>query len=238
MKFAVGLLRHTQSKNVQLFVECNMSKIHKLIFQTANSAVNAIFVHSAKTVYYNTNILACSASKQLHGITYTLLGKSESSPLPSTIHPSHLPKAFSDFFANKIATIHHSPDTDSTSLPTCNDPQFLGQPLSAFHPVSEAAAKDITGQSSVKTCELDPLLVSFLNQCLDTNIPHNKIVVNNSLMSGSSPESFKSAIVRPLLKKPSLILRILVTTAQSQIFLSYQKSWKTRVSSTPQTTAD
>ena len=105
--------------------------VHKLIFQTANSAVNAI-VHSAKTAYYNSKILACSTSKQLHNITNTLLGKSESSPLPSTVHHSHLPQAFADFFANKIATIRHSLDIDSTSSLTCNDPQFLGQPLAAF----------------------------------------------------------------------------------------------------------
>ena len=43
------------------------------------------------------------------------------SPLPSTVHPSHLPQAFADFFANKIATIRHSLDIDSTSSPTCND---------------------------------------------------------------------------------------------------------------------
>ena len=177
--------------------------VHKLIFQTANSVVNAI-VHSAKTAHYNTKILACSTSKQLHNITNTLLGQSESSPLPSTVHPSHLPQAFADFFANKIATIRHSLDIDSTSSPTCNDPQFLGQPLAAFHPVSEATVKDIIRQSSIKTCELDPLPASFFSQCLDTLLPYITTVVNNSLVSGSFPGSFKSAIVRPVLKKPSL----------------------------------
>ena len=48
-------------------------KVLKLIFQTATSAVNAI-VHSSKTAYYNTKILACSTSKQLHNIIITLLG--------------------------------------------------------------------------------------------------------------------------------------------------------------------
>ena len=177
--------------------------VHKLIFQTANSAVSAI-VHSAKTAYYNTKILACSTSRQLHNITNTLLGKSESSPLPSIVHPSHLPQAFADFFASKIATIHHSLDIDSASSPTCNDPQFLGQPLAAFHPVSQATVKDIIKKSSIKTCELDPLPASFFNQCLDTLLPYITIVVNNSLVSGSFLESFKSAIVRPLLKKPFL----------------------------------
>ena len=175
--------------------------VHKLIFQTASSAVNAI-VHSAKTAYYNTKIFACSTSKQLqlHNIANTLLGKSESSPLPSTVHPSHLPQAFADFFANKTGTIRHSLDIDFTSSPTCKDPQFLGLPLATFYPVSEATVKDITRQSSIKTCQLDPLPPSFFNQCLDTLLPYITTVVNNSLVSSSFPESFKSAIVRPLLK--------------------------------------
>ena len=127
---------------------------------------------------------SCSTSK--HNITNTLLCKSEFSPLPSTIHPSHLPLAFSDFFANQIDTIRHSLDIDSTSLPTCNDPQFLGQPLAAFHLVSDATVKVIIRQSSLKTCELDPLPASFFSQCLDTLLPYITTVVNNSLASVSS----------------------------------------------------
>ena len=203
--------------------------VHKLIFQTANNVVNSI-VHSAKTAYYSTDILAYCSSKQLHYITNTLLGKSESSPHPSTVHPSHLPQAFSDFFANKIDTIRHSLDTDSTSLPTWNDHQFIGQPLTAFHPVSEATVKDIIRQSSIKTCEFDPLPASFFNQCLDTLLPYITTAVNNSLMSGPFPESFKST-KRPLLKKPYLDpVNFGNYTAQSQIFPLYQTSLETVVS--------
>ena len=122
--------------------------VHKHIFQTANTAVNAI-AHSEETAYYSTNILACSTCKQLYSITNTLLRKSESASLPSTVHPSRLPRAFTDFFVNKIDTIRSSLDTDSTSLLTCNDPQFLSQPLPAFHPVSEDTAKNTIRQSSI-----------------------------------------------------------------------------------------
>ena len=99
----------------------------------------------------------------------------------------YLPQTFSDFFANKIYTIRHTLDTDSTSLPTCNGPQFLGHPLSAFHPVSEASVKNIIRQPDIKTCELDPLSAFFFKQCLDTLHPYITTIVNNSLMSGSFP---------------------------------------------------
>ena len=75
--------------------------VHKLIFQSANSAANAFNVQSAKTAYYITKILACSTSKQLHNITNTLLRKSESSTScpPSLLPISHRP--FSDLCQQK-----------------------------------------------------------------------------------------------------------------------------------------
>ncbi|KAK7101509.1 hypothetical protein V1264_019884 [Littorina saxatilis] len=58
--------------------------------------------------------------------------------------------------------------------------------------------------AGIKTCELDPLPASILTHCLDTLLPHFTSVINASLSSGSFPAIFKSAILRPLLKKPSL----------------------------------
>ena len=109
-----------------------------------------------------------------------------------------LPFIFLDFFASKIETTSHSLDTDSISLPTCNDSQFLVHPHTAVHPVSVATVKNIIMQSSISTCELDPLQASFINQYLDTLLPYISTTVNNaltvvknSLLFGSFPESFK-----------------------------------------------
>ena len=44
--------------------------VHKLVFQTANSAVNTI---SAKTAYYSTKILACSTSSYITSQTLFLV---------------------------------------------------------------------------------------------------------------------------------------------------------------------
>ena len=55
-----------------------------------------------------------------------------------------------------------------------------------------------------KSCELDPVPTACLMDCLDVLLPHITHVMNTSLSSGHFPPIFKSAIVRPLLKKPSL----------------------------------
>ena len=97
-------------------------------------------------------------------------------------------------------------------MPTCNDPQFSGQPLTASHPASEATIKNSIRQSSIKTC-----------QCLDTLFPYLTTAVSNSLLSCSFPESFKSAIVRPSLKKPSLYPENLGNTRLVSIFAFLSK---------------
>ena len=69
--------------------------------------------------------------------------------------------------------------------------------------------KKILTQSTIKTCELDPLPTSFLTHCLDDLLPHLTSIINDSLHSGLFPSAFKSAIVKPLLKKTTLNPEIL-----------------------------
>ena len=91
-------------------------EVHKQIFRSACKLVNKI-VQQAKLAFFNTKILACISSKQLFSITNTLLGKSKTSSLPSSI-PSALPQQrFCDFFdnVNKISTIRDN--LNSQTLP-------------------------------------------------------------------------------------------------------------------------
>ena len=53
------------------------------------------------------------------------------------------------------------------------------------------------------SCLLDPLPSWMINQFLDILIPSITSLVNASLTSGVVPESFKSAIISPVLKKPA-----------------------------------
>ena len=45
---------------------------------------------------------------------------------------------------------------------------------------------------------------SLLFECIDEVVPAITHVVNESFLSGMFPSMFKTAIVKPLLKKPSL----------------------------------
>ena len=63
---------------------------------------------------------------------------------------------------------------------------------------------EILKKSAPKTCDLDPLPTSLLFECLDIVLPFLTQMINDSLLSGVFPDVHKQAIVKPLLKKPSL----------------------------------
>ena len=58
--------------------------------------------------------------------------------------------------------------------------------------------------SKATSCDLDPAPTPLLKECLDTLLPSITKLINLSLTSGIVPSCFKHALVKPLLKKPSL----------------------------------
>ena len=59
-------------------------------------------------------------------------------------------------------------------------------------------------KSASKSCELDPIPTFLLKQSMDVVLPVLTDIVNASLTESTVPQSFRQAIVRPLLKKPDL----------------------------------
>ena len=139
-----------------------------------------------------------------------LTGRTKVSPLPTVFPASELPDVFSDFFIQKVADIRqeldtlavHSPAPSHTDVsPACT--------LSAFQEVSEKDLRDIILKCKPTTCPLDALPTPLLIENLDVLLPVLTQIVNNSLASGVFPSLFKTALVKPLLKKSSLDVNIL-----------------------------
>ena len=181
--------------------------VHREIFQSTRNRVTEI-VHQAKTLFYSSQILVCNTAKQLFNITNSLLGKVCVSPLPSTFQAEELPQKFLEFFNGKIDTIRGKLDS-SVHGHSFIDKVYKGPALACFHPVSEDYVKKLCLRCSPKSCELDAIPTHLLFQCIDVILPHLTHVINTSLSSGHVPEIFKSAVVRPLIKKPSLDKNVL-----------------------------
>ena len=59
-------------------------------------------------------------------------------------------------------------------------------------------------ESPDKQCQLDPIPTSLVKKCVDILAPVITNIINLSMSTGTFPDSFKLAIVTPLLKKPNL----------------------------------
>ncbi|XP_063971413.1 uncharacterized protein LOC129268470 isoform X2 [Lytechinus pictus] len=178
--------------------------IHKQLYKKeCDSYYSKLF--EAKSSYFKGEI-AGSDSKQLFQIVKKL-----SSPLQSTTFPDHdsdedLANRFGEFFENKVASIISSfnvPFSDDLLLPSQTGISHDSN-LSEFDLVSEMQVKRVIKSLPSKSCSLDPLPTWLVKACLDELLPVITLIMNLSLSSGVVPESFKTACVLPLLKKPSL----------------------------------
>ena len=80
---------------------------------------------------------------------------------------------------------------------------FAGNPLLTIEPVTDEFVLKISNNAPAKSCELDPIPTTLLYENLDILLPTITNIINTSLTTGIVPPDLKTAIVKPLLKKPS-----------------------------------
>ena len=134
--------------------------------------------------------------KCIYEICNHLLGRSKDSPLP----PGILKKDLANICTDLIEKCQHLPPYVERSAPPGT------QDLSNFQPVTLLKLHKIIQSTPNKNCDLDPVPTSLQKQILPSIIPLIADIINSSLRVGIFPESFKRALVRPLLKKPGLEL--------------------------------
>ena len=139
---------------------------------------------------------------QLFQHVNTILGKSRSSPLPSTFDSDDLRNVFYDYFTEKIRTIKNNfPPPNPIA---CPDTSFAGSPLLTFESVTDEFVLKVINSASAKSCELDPIPTTLLYENLDILLPTITNIINTSLTTDIVPRDLKTAIIKSLSKKPSL----------------------------------
>ena len=109
---------------------------------------------------------------------------------------------FSGYFTEKIRTIRNNfPPPNPTA---CLDTSSAGNPLLTFESVTDEFVFKIINSASAKSCELDPIPTTLLYENLDILLPTITNIINTSLTTVIVPRDLKTAVVKPLLKKPSL----------------------------------
>ena len=145
--------------------------------------------------------------KQLFNVADKLLGRNIALPLPTSVSMECLPRLFSRFFHDKVVKIREHLDgatTHELPSPYSHDVEYEHTLFTSFKPVTTEHLLSILAKCAPKSCDLDPMPTSLLLDCLDVLLPSMTDIINDSLVSGVFPSFYKSAIVKPLLKKSTL----------------------------------
>ena len=121
--------------------------------------------------------------------------------LPDHSSIAALANSFSSFFINKISIIPFS-------FPSGSCPYALTLPntrgvLHNLTHVTDAEVSHLVLSAPWKSSDLDPLPTSLVKDCIDILVMPIVSIVNLSLSEGCFLSHFKSALVSPLLKKPT-----------------------------------
>ena len=121
---------------------------------------------------------------------------------PSCNDDSALANTFAAFFVEKISKIRTSilgAKSNRGVIPL--SPVTCTARFCSFHQVDCSVVHKLLTGLTRKSCSSDPLPACVLKECCDTLLPIFTRIINCSLSHGVMPDSLKSAMLLPLLKK-------------------------------------
>ena len=178
--------------------------VHKQIYKEKQRSLNKMIANSKKNFYSDKLSKSQGDQKQLFRCVNELLNNTKSSSLPSHSNQKELADEMSEFFTQKIEKIRKELELFQSK----NSKVYAEKESSVFqsvlHPATEEEVRKIIMSSSTTTCALDPIPTQLLKENLDILLPVITKIINRSLSESKVPDSFKLAIILPLLKKDSL----------------------------------
>ena len=168
-------------------------------------------ISEAKTDFNKTEVLKSKSDiKQLFHTCKRILNWVPDTEYPRDVPLQQLPENFSNFFYDKVVKINDS-ISDALAKEAIEDLSDSSRDcptLSDFRPATEKEITRAISDSSLASCELDPLPTQLVKNS-PAIIPWFTQIVNLSLQSGTVPQDMKHAIIRPLIKNNSLDSNIL-----------------------------
>ena len=133
---------------------------------------------------------------------YKILHRCPKMYLPDHSSITALANIFSSFFINKISIIRSSFPSDSCL--NVLTPPNTREVLHNLSHVTDAEVRRLVLSAPCKSSDLDPLPTGLVKDCIDVLVTPIVSIVNLLLSEGCFPRHFKSALVFPLLEKPTL----------------------------------
>ena len=179
----------------------------KLAKQRYYSSLLAEQIKLAKQRYYSSLIRESESDpKTLFRVIRSLLYQNKSSALPSCSSDLLLANQFSEYFLHKVSNIRAMFEQVLQEQANADKEQVCVASMSEFENISQDGIRRVIARAPTKSCTLDPMPTSLLKNSLDVVLPTITDIINTSLITGVFPSTIKSAVVIPLLKKPTLDL--------------------------------
>ena len=183
--------------------------VHRQMYQAQKQLLNDL-IKSEKARYYNDKITNSAGNQStLFKTVDQLLHRKAVQSLPAHSSVQELADRFSNYFTSKIETIRQALDTnaqETTDHHLMLDDTIIPptERLNNFSPATEDEIRKLICKSSDATCSLDPVPTKLIKTHTDILLPTITRIVNESLATGVFPADMKRALVKPILKKPSL----------------------------------
>ena len=170
----------------------------------------AFLIDKARNLYYDQKFsLVKNDPKETYKLINKLLDREYgSNKLPNDKDDETIAKNFSSFFDSKVKKIYtkisenlekqEAPE-QSNSICSANVDN-----MSIFKEVTIDEVMELAQNLPDKSCPLDVIPILLFKKCLPELIHVIHYIVNESLKTGVFPSSFKTAVVKPGLKKPNL----------------------------------
>uniref|UniRef100_A0AAZ1Y2P9 Reverse transcriptase domain-containing protein n=1 Tax=Oreochromis aureus TaxID=47969 RepID=A0AAZ1Y2P9_OREAU len=162
-------------------------------------------LRKARTSYYSSDVGENKNNPRFLFSTVARVTKSQSSTEP-TIPLTLTSNDFMNFFTNKILIFREKITNNHPTDVILSTATFstIDVKLGSFSPIDLSELTSIITSSKPSTCLLDPIPTKLLKEVLPLINSSILKMINLSLIIGYVPQAFKLAVVKPLLKKPSL----------------------------------
>ena len=141
-------------------------------------------------------------SRRLHTLVNNLTSKKVVDEWPEHTSSDQLAEDFASYFQGKIGKIRET----LKNKPRYSAPETDVPRLVRFAPMTEKEVSTVIASLKSKSCELDAIPTTILKKMLPDVIPLITKIVNISLTEGCFSKDWKTAVVRPLLKRLGLQL--------------------------------
>ena len=126
-----------------------------------------------------------------------MTNNNKDNPLPKSQSDEGLASEFAQYFMSKIKSIRDILDSHPLYKPTRRDVPKL----SRFSRITEDQVEKIIRSMPSKCCELDVMPPTILKQIITSISTPITNLINESLENGVFADKWKTAIIKPLLKK-------------------------------------